>query len=637
MKSIQVGIVAAIFVTFAVSARAADSLETALAKPILDPGTTLAEVQKFCESRVPAPPTVRTAKAWDGASTKIRADVLDKIVFRGEAAKWRTAETKVEWLDTIDGGPGYTIRKLRYEAIPGLWVPALLYQPDKLHGRVPVVINFNGHVGPIGKAVDYKQVICINQARRGMLALNVEWIGMGQLAGQPYNHNRLNQLDLCGTSGLAPFFLLMTRALDAVLALPNADSTRVAVTGLSGGGWQSIVEGSLDPRVSLCVPVAGYSSLKTRARNLSDLGDAEQTPSDLATVADYATLTAMLAPHPTLLIYNRKDDCCFASDHALKPLLDAAGPFFSLYGKRDALQSHVNEKPGTHNYEKDNREAFYRFVGDHFFPGDAKYQREELACSAELKTEKDLHVELPAGEQVTFNSLAKMLAKDLPKASAGTKESREKLNALVHFTQYAADAKRVDSDTAGEFSVTRWRLKLGSEWTVPAVEMTREKDSPKLTAIVINDAGRNASAKVVSELLSGGHRVIALDPFYYGESNLGDRAYLLALLVAAVGERPLGIEAGQVAAAARWARDTYKTPVTVVSIGPRSSVIALVAAALETDAVASLELRGPLSSLKELIEKDRSVDELPDLFCFGLLESLDVPQLKAFVAPRPIR
>ena len=58
-----------------------------------------------------------------GAGSEIRQAVLERIVYRGEAA-WRDAPVKVEWLDTIAGGPGYRIRKLRYEALPGLWIPA---------------------------------------------------------------------------------------------------------------------------------------------------------------------------------------------------------------------------------------------------------------------------------------------------------------------------------------------------------------------------------------------------------------------------------------------------------------------------------------------------------------------------------
>ena len=125
---------------------------------------------------------------------------------------WRDAATKVEWLETIDGGPGYRIRKLRYEALPGLWIPAVLYEPENLTGKVPVILNVNGHT-PQGKVYPPKQIRCINQAKRGMLALNVEWVGMGQLMGPGFDHYHMNQLDLCGTSGLAPFYLNMKRGI----------------------------------------------------------------------------------------------------------------------------------------------------------------------------------------------------------------------------------------------------------------------------------------------------------------------------------------------------------------------------------------------------------------------------------------
>ena len=128
-----------------------------------------------------------------------------------------------------------------------------------LTGKVPVILNVNGHT-PLGKQYPPKQIRCINQAKRGMLALNVEWVGMGQLMGPGFDHARMNQLDLCGTSGLAPFYLDMKRGLDVLLSLDHADPNRVAVTGLSGGGWQTIFISSLDTRVTLANPVAGYSS-----------------------------------------------------------------------------------------------------------------------------------------------------------------------------------------------------------------------------------------------------------------------------------------------------------------------------------------------------------------------------------------
>ena len=37
-----------------------------------------------------------------------------------------------------------------------------------------------------------------------------------------------------------------------------------------------------------------------------------------------------------------------------------------------------------------------------------------------------------------------------------------------------------------------------------------------------------------------------------------------------------------------------------------------------------------------MLEQNRSVDQMPEMFCFGLLEALDVKQLTALVAPRPV-
>ena len=129
-----------------------------------------------------------------------------------------------------------------------------------------------------------------------MLALNLEWIGMGQLHTDGFGHYRMNQIDLCGTSGIATHYLAMKRGIDILLSHKHADAKRVAVTGLSGGGWQTIFISALDTRVTLSNPVAGYSSFRTRARHFSDLGDSEQTPVDLGITADYAQLTAMRAP-----------------------------------------------------------------------------------------------------------------------------------------------------------------------------------------------------------------------------------------------------------------------------------------------------------------------------------------------------
>lgn len=613
-----------------------DDITAWLQKPVIDSQLPLHEVREFCEARVPPMPQVSTVEEWKRYAKQARQRVFDEVIFRGEAAKWRDAECRVEFLETIEGGPEYRIRKLRYEAVPGMWIPALLYEPKKLTGKVPVVLNLNGHDRKDGKAADYKQTRCINQAKRGMLALNVEWLGMGQLQSDGNVHYRLNQLDLCGTSGLAPFYLSMSRGLDVLLAHKHADPDRVAVAGLSGGGWQTIFISSLDERVTLSDPVAGYSSFRTRARFPSDLGDSEQTPVDLAVAADYAQLTAMRAPRPTLLTFNLNDQCCFASPHALPPLMDAALPVFKLYDRADSLRWHVNEDPGTHNFEKDNRQALYRMFQDFFYKDDPDFSAEEIPCESELKSYDELLVEVPNNSE-TLHSLAEKVSRSLPLSAAipadaselsswRTRKRRELRRLLRARDWHVQGTQQADGSIGGDVAVSQWQLKVGGRWTVPAAVF--EPGECRSTTLIIADEGRASVAGQVRELVGKGSRVVAIDPFYFGESKIAQRDFLYALLVSAVGDRPLGIQSSQIVAIADWAAEKFGQPVSLVATGERTSLMALTATA-QSDGLTSVTLNESLKSLHQIIERDIAVNQQPELFSFGLLEKFDIPQLIA--------
>jgi hypothetical protein len=615
-----------------------------LAKPLLAPDQPQVEIERFIEARIPRMPQFATREEWERQAQRIREEMLAKVIYRGKGAEWRDAPLKIDWQEVLHGDETYRIKKLRFEALPGLWVPALLYEPVNLTSPTAVAMNINGHDGN-GKAAVYKQIRCINQAKRGMLALNVEWLGMGQLRGTGYSHTRMNQLDLCGTCGMAPFYLVMKRGLDVLLSHPHADPARVAVAGLSGGGWQTIFISSLDTRVTLSNPVAGYSSFLTRIHHHSDLGDSEQTPNDMATVADYSHLTALLAPRATLLTYNIKDECCFASDHALPPLLEAATPIFKLYGQESRLRSHVNHDPGTHNFERDNREAHYRKLVEHFLPNQPGITPIEIDSKSEVRTAEQLQVTLPE-PNADFNSLAKVLMKSLPLDAAlptnqadlrGWQErKREALKDVLHTHDYPVAAEMVGAEENGGITATMFRLRIGETWTVPVVELSPE--NPTGTTLIVADTGRANLADAIQKLLQEGRRVVAPDPYYLGESHIKNRAYLWALLVQTVGDRPAGLQASQLAAIARWLERRHSgEPIELSALGERLSFTALCAAAIEPKAIQSVRLSGSLASLREVIERNEGFDSMPELFCFGLLEKFDVQTVAALCVPREVR
>ena len=121
-----------IFVPAKEPAEPQSQLKSLLARPVLAEGQPLAEVKKFCDRRIAEMPHPASWSSWQHEAERIRQSVLDNVVFRGVPPKWRDDSRRVEWLDTIAGGPGYHIKKLRYEALPGLWIPALLYEPEQL-------------------------------------------------------------------------------------------------------------------------------------------------------------------------------------------------------------------------------------------------------------------------------------------------------------------------------------------------------------------------------------------------------------------------------------------------------------------------------------------------------------------------
>src|SRR5215510_4547706 len=76
-------------------------LKEILSEPIIGPKQAMSDVQDYCEARIPSMPQVKTKDQWEAIAKKIRADVLDKVVFRGEAAKWRDYRGKVQFTGNI--------------------------------------------------------------------------------------------------------------------------------------------------------------------------------------------------------------------------------------------------------------------------------------------------------------------------------------------------------------------------------------------------------------------------------------------------------------------------------------------------------------------------------------------------------
>ncbi len=409
-------------------------LQPALEARIQAPQVTEFQLRQYLMKHVTPVSVPASAAKWSSEAQRVRTHLLDEVIFHGWPKEWVTAGPKFEEVGAIETGNGYRIVKLRYEIVPGFFSSALLYEPQPLKGPMPAILNVNGHVGPIGKAVEYKQKRCINFAKRGILALNLEWIAYGELSNPENKHSYAGHLDLVGANGVGLFYLAMRKGLDYLDARPNVDRARIGVTGLSGGGWQTITLSALDERVAVAVPVAGYSSLVTGIEHPEYVGnDIEQNATDFRERQDYTHLTAMRAPRPTLLIYNAEDDCCFRGPLVKNGIFDEMKPFFRLFGKESAFRWYENADPGTHNYQFDNRLQAYRFFAEHF---GLPTIDSELPVSGQIKTSEELEVGLPK-DNLTILGLARKLARSIsPQGdeSASSAVERDNLRKLVRFS-----------------------------------------------------------------------------------------------------------------------------------------------------------------------------------------------------------
>ena len=134
-----------------------NEISQVLGEEILAPSVAVHQVKSYILSRVAPPPSATNAQQWTEQAKRLRQHLLQDVVFHGWPDEWVNASPKFEDLGVIETGQGYRLRKLRYEIVPGFQSVAILYEPEKLQGKVPAILNVNGHVGPPGKPVEYKQ------------------------------------------------------------------------------------------------------------------------------------------------------------------------------------------------------------------------------------------------------------------------------------------------------------------------------------------------------------------------------------------------------------------------------------------------------------------------------------------------
>jgi cephalosporin-C deacetylase-like acetyl esterase len=254
---------------------------------------------------------------------------------------------------------GYRVEKLVIQTMPGVWMTASAYVPDK-PGKHPALLAVHGHWR--GARLDpVLQKRCIGPAKLGYFVLAVDAFGAGE-RGLTKNlgeyHGEMVAATLLPTgmtlAGLQVYENM--RAVDYLLTRPEVDGKKIAITGASGGGNQSMYAGAWDDRFGAVVPVCSVGNYQAY------LGAAccmcEVVPGALRFTEEGGIL-GMTAPRGLMVVNVTKDAVQFSIPEAKKSLAFASG-VYKVYGQPDLVRHTTFD--WHHDYSQAMREALYGWL-----------------------------------------------------------------------------------------------------------------------------------------------------------------------------------------------------------------------------------------------------------------------------------
>jgi dienelactone hydrolase len=268
----------------------------------------------------------------------------------------------------------YTIEKVFFASMPGHYVSGNLYRPKNKSGKLPAVLCPYGH-WPDGRFIwksdadidkEIKsgaetdrdaarsplQANCAMLARMGCIVFQYDMVGYCDSTKIPH---REGFLDVDAILHLQSFMGLQTwnsvRALDFVLSLPDVDAKRIAVTGSSSGGTQTIALNAVDGRADVSFPMVMVSM------NMQGGCVCENAP--LYRIGtNNVELASLVAPKPEGMAAAND----WTRDFMTRGLPEMKS-IWRLYGAEELVDGHHIEF--GHNHNLHSRELQYAFLNKH--------------------------------------------------------------------------------------------------------------------------------------------------------------------------------------------------------------------------------------------------------------------------------
>ncbi len=493
-------------------------------------------------------PTLADRKEWEARRAQIRQQVLVSCGLYPLPPK-TPLKTKIFGRVERDG---YTIEKVYFQTYPGFYLAGNLYRPLQGTGNReqgtekpvtshqspttnnPGILITHGHWddgrmadGPNGSIA----ARAITFARMGCVAFTYDMVGYNDTRQIP-NHRAFaadREHWLWGVSLMGLQTWNSVRALDFLESLPDVDKSRLAITGESGGGTQTMMLGAIDDRLAAvgpCVMVSHSMQGGCLCENAPGLR------------IDFSNMeiAAAAAPKPQIMVG--------ATGDWTSTMMTVEGPavqtVYNLEAHPDNLKYVIF--PFNHNINKTSRDAVYQFFGkvllhdpnaDHFT--EPPYQREPVADLRVFPDNQPLPADAKTDVQLT-QYLKELGQAQLEKAKPHDKRSltafqktyrpawERTLELNSPTPRPAINSTEKATQTPEGYLISHALIgREGYGENIPIIRMTPANSSNQ-AVVLLHPQGKAALMQadgqpglLVRALLAKGHTVILPDVFLTGE------------------------------------------------------------------------------------------------------------------------
>jgi hypothetical protein len=527
------------------------------------------QAYKMLESRSASVSKLQSTDDWKKRQADVRQTLWDIL---GPFPEKTPLNAKIT--STVKKN-SYKVENVIFESLPGFYVTASLFIPDKVKKPAPAILFCSGHSTGVYRLESY-QLPLLNLVKKGFIVLAIDPIGQGErlqyldpvkgesvIGSSTKEHSYPSVQAFLLAKSVARYFIWDgIRGIDYLVSRREVDPDRIGVHGLSGGGTQTAYISAMDDRVAASAP-AGYITSYRRLLESVGVQDGEQNLyHETSSTIDHADLIEVRAPKPTLIMATTRD---FFSIQGSRETYNELKRVYGIFGKQDNIE--ITEDDNGHGYTKKNREAMYAFFQKHLqLPGSSVEEQVDFSSAQELQKTSTGQLSTSLGGETVFS----LIRKEAEEFVSRLQDSRTKsaggipgiVNPAKKLSGFIPPAEVQDPVFTGRFQrenyvVEKYFVKGEGNYVFPYLLMIPDRPNNK-ALIYLHPSGKSAEASPGGEIewfVKNGFTVLAPDLIgmgemgpgtFKGDAEIGGISYNMWYNSIIIGRSIVGIRAGDV-------------------------------------------------------------------------------------------